>query len=83
MAKAAAKKPPTKTEVYASISEVDRRRQEGRGRRVRRAGRRDLQGPQQEGRGAFTLPGLCKIVVQHKPAQPARRTCRTRSSRAS
>ena len=26
-----------------------------------------------KGAGAFTLPGLCKIVVQHKPAQPAKK----------
>ena len=74
MAKTATKKPPTKTEVYASISEIDRRAQEGCRRRVRCAGRRDLQGRSaRRARSAFTLPGLCKIVVQHKPAQAAKK----------
>ena len=26
-----------------------------------------------KGAQAFTIPGLCKIVVQHKPAQPAKK----------
>jgi nucleoid DNA-binding protein len=73
MAKAAAKKPPTKTEVFANIAEST-----GLAKRDVAAVFDSLtdeiakalgkKGPQ-----SFTLPGLCKIVVQHKPAQPARK----------
>lgn len=73
MAKAAPK-PPTKTEVYASIAEKTdlTKRQvaavfEALNDEIEKA---------LTGRGApktFTLHGLCKVVVQHKPARPARK----------
>ena len=73
MAKAAPK-PPTKTEVYASIAEKTEltKRQvsdvfEALNEEIEKA---------LTGRGApkvFTLHGLCKIESKHKPAQPARK----------
>lgn len=72
MAKAAPK-PPTKTEVYASIAE----KTDLTKRQV--AAVFDALNEEIEkaltGRGApktFTLPGLCKIVLQHKKATPER-----------
>lgn len=72
MAKAT-KKPPTKTEIFASIADTT-----GLAKRdvsavfdalVDEIGKAlSKKGPQN-----FTLPGLCKIVVQHKPAQPAKK----------
>ena len=72
MAKAT-KKPPTKTEIYASIADTT-----GLAKRdvgavfdalVDEIGKAlAKKGPQ-----SFTLPGLCKIRVQHKPAQPAKK----------
>lgn len=73
MAKAAQKKPPTKSEVYASISEAtdvpkkdvvavfDALQTEIK----KNVGR--------NGPGSFTIPGLCKVVVQRKPATKAKK----------
>jgi nucleoid DNA-binding protein len=73
MAKAAAKKPPTKTEVFASISEAT-----GVAKKDVAAVFDSLvdeigKALSKKGSQAFTIPGLCKIVVQHKPAQPAKK----------
>jgi nucleoid DNA-binding protein len=73
MAKAAPKKPPTKTEVFANISEATGLTKkevasvfEALSTEIGRAlGKR--------GSGAFTVPGLCKIMVKHKPATKARK----------
>ncbi len=72
MAKAAAKKPPTKTEIYTNISESTGLSKKDVGAVFDAlsdeiAGALSKKGPQ-----TFTLPGLCKIVVQRKPATPAR-----------
>jgi nucleoid DNA-binding protein len=71
MAKTAAK-PPSKTEVYTNIAEST-------GLAKRDVGavfdaltdqiKKSLGG---RGPKAFTIPGLCKIVVQHKPATKER-----------
>lgn len=71
MAKAAPK-PPTKTEIFAGIAEETglTKKQvsevfDSLSNQIEKAlGKR---GPQ-----TFTIPGLCKIVVQHKPAQKER-----------
>lgn len=72
MAKAAAKKPLTKTQLFANIAETTG------------LSKKDVAGVfdaltdeiskslAKRGPRAFTLPGLCKIVVQHKKARPAR-----------
>jgi len=72
MAKAAPK-PPTKTEIYAAIADET-------GLTKKQVGEvfDALDGQIEKaltGRGApkmFTLPGLCKITLQHKPAQKER-----------
>jgi nucleoid DNA-binding protein len=72
MAKATPK-PPTKTEVYANIAE-----QTGVAKKDVAAVFEAMNGQIQKalsGRGpkSFTIHGICKIVVQHKPATPARK----------
>ena len=72
MAKAAPK-PPTKTEIYASIADST-------GLTKKQVGEvfeslEELIQKSLTGRGApkvFALPGLCKITVQHKPATKER-----------
>jgi len=73
MAKAAQKKAPTKSEVYANIAEAtDLSKKEVAavfdalaGEIKKSLGRN---GPKQ-----FTIPGLCKITVKHKPATPKKK----------
>ena len=72
MAKATPK-PPTKTEVFSSIAEST-----GLAKRDVSAvfdALNDQIKKALTGRGpkTFTIHGLCKIVVQHKPAQPAKK----------
>jgi nucleoid DNA-binding protein len=73
MAKAAAKKPPTKSEVFSNIAEETElsKKQvnavfEALSDEIRKSLGRN--GPK-----SFTIPGLCKIIVQHKPATKARK----------
>ena len=73
MAKAAAKKPPTKSEIFSNISDETGLSKKEVGAvfdaltgQISKAMRRN--GPK-----AFTIPGLCKITVQHKPATKARK----------
>ena len=71
MAKAAPK-PPTKTEVYSRIAEAtDLTKKDVAA--VFNALNDEIQGAL-SGRGpkTFTIHGLCKIVVQHKPATKER-----------
>ena len=73
MAKAAAKKPLSKTEILANIAEATELTKkdvsnviDALAEEIRKSlGRR---GPEQ-----FTIPGLCKITVKHKPATKARK----------
>ena len=72
MAKAATKK-RSKTEIFASIAEAT-----GASKKDVTAFfdaltaeiKKDLS---KKGAGEFTIPGLCKIVVQHKPATKAKK----------
>jgi nucleoid DNA-binding protein len=73
MAKAAAKKPPTKTEVYASISEATGVAKKDVAAVFEALVDEIAKSLSKKGSQAFTIPGLCKIVVQHKPAQPAKK----------
>lgn len=73
MAKAAPKKAPTKSEVYSNIANAaDLSKKEvaavfdALSAEVKRSLGRS--GPKM-----FTIPGLCKIIVQHKPATKARK----------
>jgi nucleoid DNA-binding protein len=73
MAKTAAKKPPTKTEIYASISESTGVAKKDVAAVFDAMVDEISKALSKKGSQAFTIPGLCKIVVQHKPAQPAKK----------
>lgn len=73
MAKSAGKKAPTKSEIYASVSEAT-----GLSKKqvasVFDALANEIKGcVSKKGCGLFTVPGLLKIKVVNKPAQPARK----------
>ena len=73
MAKAAAKKAPTKTELYNSIADstgVSKREVASVFDALSDQIKRSLS---KNGPKVFTIPGLCKITVQHKPATKARK----------
>ena len=73
MAKSTAKKPPTKTEIYASIAEATGVAKKDVGAVFDALADEVSKAVSKKGAGQFTIPGLAKIVVQHKPAQPARK----------
>jgi nucleoid DNA-binding protein len=74
MAKAAPTKAPTKTEIFANVAEAT-----GLTKKQVAAVFESLEEQISKaltGRGApknFALPGLCKIVLVHKPAQAAKK----------
>lgn len=73
MAKAAAKKSPTKTEIMNSIAEqTDLSKKDVNA--VFDALANDIsKALGKRGPGMFSIPGLCKILVQRKPATKARK----------
>ncbi len=73
MAKAAAKKAPTKTEILNSIAEqTDLTKKDVAA--VLEALSNDIgKALGKRGPGAFSIPGLCKILVQRKPATKAKK----------
>lgn len=71
MAKATAK-PPTKTEIYANIAESTGLSKKEVGAVFDALNDEIGNALSKKGPQTFTLPGLCKIVVQNKPATPAR-----------
>jgi nucleoid DNA-binding protein len=73
MAKAPVKKPPTKTEIFASISEATGVAKKDVSAVFDCLSDEIAKALSKKGAQAFTIPGLCKIVVQHKPAQPAKK----------
>lgn len=73
MAKVAAKKPPTKTEIFASISESTGVAKKDVSLIFDSLSDEIAKALSKKGAQSFTIPGLCKIVVQHKPAQPAKK----------
>jgi nucleoid DNA-binding protein len=74
MAKAAAptKKPPTKTEIYASIAETTGLAKKDVSAVFDALNDEITKALGKKGPETFTIPGLCKIVVQKKAATPAR-----------
>ncbi|MBI2478960.1 MAG: HU family DNA-binding protein [Planctomycetia bacterium] len=72
MAKVAATKPPTKTEILTNIAEATglTKKQVQAVFDAMTAAISESVG--KKGPGAFTIPGLCKIVRQNKPALPKR-----------
>ena len=73
MAKASGKKPRTKTEILNSIADAT-----GLAKKdvtsvfdaLTDEIRKDVG---KKGSGQFTIPGLCKVVIQHKPATKAKK----------
>jgi len=71
MAKAAPK-PPTKTEIFANIAEATGLTKKQVGEVFDALSDQIEQALGARGPQTFTIPGLCKIVVQHKPATKER-----------
>ncbi len=74
MAKATAKKPPTKTEIVSNIAEATELTKkevnsvfEALSEEIRKSISK------RGGPGQFSMPGLCKIIVQRKPATKERK----------
>jgi len=68
----AANKPPTKTEIYNNISESTGLAKKDVSAVFDALNIEIEKALGSEGSQTFTLPGLCKIVVQNKPATPER-----------
>ena len=74
MAKAAAKKPPTKSEILNNIADATGlQRKEVASVIDALADEIKKAIAKRGGPGQFSLPGLCKITVQRKPATKARK----------
>ena len=71
MAKAAPK-PPTKTEVYANIADATELTKKQVASVFDALNDEIQKALGSRGPKTFTIHGLCKIVVQHKPATPER-----------
>jgi nucleoid DNA-binding protein len=72
MAKSAIKK-RSKTEIYASISEATGVSKKDVGAVFDALVNEIKKDVGKKGPGQFTIPGLCKVVVQHKPATKAKK----------
>ncbi|WP_145053798.1 HU family DNA-binding protein [Lignipirellula cremea] len=73
MAKAAAPKPPTKTEIFARIAEATSLTKKDVDAVFRALTDEIAKELSTSGSGQFTLPGLAKILVQHQDAKPKRK----------
>jgi nucleoid DNA-binding protein len=74
MAKAAAaKKPPTKSEIYANIAETTELSKRQVSAVIDALAAEIEKNLGRRGPGQFTIPGLCKITVQRKPATKERK----------
>lgn len=73
MTPAAAKKPLTKSEIYANIAEETELTKKDVAAVFVALAEQIKKSVGRNGPKAFTIPGLCKIVVQHKPATKARK----------
>jgi nucleoid DNA-binding protein len=72
MAKTAAK-PPTKTEIYTSIAETTGLSKRDVSNVFDALNDQIKRALSRSGSKTFTMPGLCKVVVQHKPATKERK----------
>ncbi len=71
--KSAGPKPPTKSEIMNNMAETTGlSKKEIAAVFDALAGQIEAQIGKRGGSGQFTIPGLCKIVCQHKPAMPKR-----------
>ncbi|MDA7949898.1 MAG: HU family DNA-binding protein, partial [Pirellulaceae bacterium] len=73
MAKADAKKPLTKSEIFAAVAEDTGLTKKDISAVFESLGKQIEKSVSKKGPGAFTLPGLCKITVVRKPATKARK----------
>ena len=73
MAKTATKKAPTKTEIYSSIADSTGLAKKDVGSVFDALSAEIKKAMGRSGPKVFTIPGLCKITVQHKPATKARK----------
>ncbi len=71
--KAASAKAPSKSEVYASISETTGVSKKDVGAVLDALSAEIGKALSKKGPGAFQIPGLCKIIRVNKPAQPAKK----------
>ena len=74
MAKATAKKPPTKTEIVSNIAEateLTKREVNAVFEALSEEIRKSIS--KRGGPGQFSIPGMCKIIVQRKPATKERK----------
>ena len=71
--KAASAKAPSKSEVYASISETTGISKKDVGAVLDALSAEIGKALSKKGSGAFQIPGLCKIIRVNKPAQPAKK----------
>lgn len=72
MAKSAAKKAPTKTEIYAAIAEATSLSKKDVSAVFDALTGEIGKALSKKGSGVFQIPGLVKIVLQHKPATKER-----------
>jgi len=73
MAKAAVKKAPSKTEVLNSIAEQTELNKKEVSAVLDALGNDIAKALGKRGPGMFAIPGLCKIIVQRKPATKERK----------
>ena len=69
---AKAEKPPTKTQIMASIAEETNLSKKEIAAVFEALTSQIEKAVSKKGPGSFTIPGLCKIVVKDKPALPKR-----------
>src|SRR4029079_16518901 len=70
---AKATKPPSKTEIFASIAETTGLTKRDIGNVFEAINYQTKKDACRSGSKTFAIPGLCKIVVQHKPATKERK----------
>jgi nucleoid DNA-binding protein len=73
MAKATTTKPPSKTEIYASVAETTGLSKRDVSAVFDALNDQIKKALSRGGSKTFAMPGLCKIVVQHKPATKERK----------
>ena len=71
--KAVAKKAPTKSEIYGHIAEKTELARKDVKAVFEELSLMIAKNVKKSGPGTFTIPGLCKIVTQRKPATKARK----------
>ena len=73
MAKTAAKKPATKTEILNAIAEKTELTKKQVAAVFDALSEEIASAVGKKGPGSFTIPGLCKIVLKHNEAKPKRK----------